>query len=50
MRRPGRLCSRIEGALRESETFGFVRIKQKYGVLRIDWHAEVSDETSVRIT
>jgi hypothetical protein len=44
-----RLCLRIEAALQESETFGFVRIDQKFGVLRVDWHAEVSDETSVRI-
>jgi hypothetical protein len=44
-----RLCFRIEAALQESETFGFVRIKQKFGVLRVDWRAEVPDETSVGI-
>jgi hypothetical protein len=44
-----RLCSRIEAALQRSERFGSIRMKQKYGVLRIDWHAQVLDETSVGI-
>jgi len=40
-----RLCGRIEEALRESESFEFVRIKQKFGILRVDWEGEISDET-----
>jgi hypothetical protein len=44
-----RLCARIENALQENETFQFVRIKRKFGVLRIDWDGEVSVETRVRL-
>jgi hypothetical protein len=44
-----RLCRRIEGALRDRETFEFVRIKQKMGILRVDWDAEASDETKSSI-
>jgi hypothetical protein len=44
-----RLCARIEPALRDGETFDFVRVKSKFGVLRIDWDGEVSDETRLRI-
>lgn len=41
----GRLCRRIEIALGEGEIFEFVRIKQKFGVLRIDWESEASERT-----
>jgi hypothetical protein len=44
-----RLCARIEAALQEGETFVFVRIKQKMGIIRVDWDGEVSDETRIRI-
>lgn len=44
-----RFCTRIEDALKANETFEFVRIKQKLGVLRVDWDNEVSDETRLRI-
>jgi hypothetical protein len=44
-----RLRVRIESALLENETFEFVRIKQKFGLARIDWEGEVLDETRVRI-
>jgi hypothetical protein len=44
-----RLCRRIEIALRARETFGFVRIKQKLGILRVDWDAEASEETEAKI-
>jgi hypothetical protein len=44
-----RLCTRIEDALRDGDTFEFVRIKQKFGLLRVDWDAELSDETRLRI-
>jgi len=44
-----RLCSRIEIALRDRETFEFVRIKQKLGILRIDWDAEASEDTEAKI-
>lgn len=40
-----RLCRRIETALREGETFEFVRIRSKLGILRIDWESEASEET-----
>lgn len=40
-----RLCGRIEGALGDGETFEFVRIKQKLGILRLDWEAEASEDT-----
>jgi hypothetical protein len=44
-----RLCTRIENALTERETFEFVRIKQKFGVLRVDWDRQVSDDTRAKI-
>ncbi|WGS20185.1 MULTISPECIES: hypothetical protein [unclassified Bradyrhizobium] len=44
-----RMCRRIEGALRENETFEFVRIKKKFGTLRIQWEGDISDETGRRI-
>ena len=44
-----RLCDRIEDALRESETFEFVRIRQKLGILRADWDGGISDATRIRI-
>jgi hypothetical protein len=43
-----RLCTRIETALKANETFEFVRIKQKLGVLRVDWDGEVPDETRLK--
>jgi hypothetical protein len=44
-----RLCTRIENALRAGETFEFIRIKQKFGVARIYWQGDVSDETRTKI-
>jgi hypothetical protein len=44
-----RLCGRIEEALLDNETFGFVRIKQKFGILRVGWEGRVSEETRARI-
>ena len=44
-----RLCARIENALKANETFEFVRLTQKLGILRIVWDGEVSEETKVRI-
>jgi hypothetical protein len=44
-----RLCRRIEVALRDGETFEFVRIKQKMGILRVDWDGEACEETAVGI-
>ena len=44
-----RLCARIEAALREGETFEFVRIQRKFGPVRIAWRSEVSVETRARI-
>jgi hypothetical protein len=44
-----RLCTKIEAALQDGETFEFVRIKQKFGILRVDWDGEVSDETRLRL-
>jgi len=44
-----RLCNRIEEALQDDETFEFVRIKQKLGVLRVDWYGEGSKETEAKI-
>jgi hypothetical protein len=43
------LCTRIETALGHNETFKFVRIGQKLGLLRIGWEGEVSDDTKARI-
>jgi hypothetical protein len=44
-----RFCTRIETALHDGETFEFVRIKQKFGILRVDWDGEVSGETRLII-
>ncbi|WP_426532967.1 hypothetical protein [Bradyrhizobium sp. McL0615] len=44
-----RLCDRIESALRDRETFAFVRIKQKMAILRADWTGDVSDGTAAKI-
>lgn len=44
-----RLCRRIETVLRDGETFEFVRVKQKLGVLRVDWNAEASEKTEAKI-
>jgi len=44
-----RLCTRIDTALRADETFEFIRVKQKFGVARIDWNGDVSDETRTKI-
>jgi hypothetical protein len=41
------LCIRVESA--ENETFKFVRIKQKFGVLRVYWDGEISNETRTKI-
>jgi hypothetical protein len=44
-----RLCRRIEVALRYGESFEFIRIKQKMGILKIDWDSEASEETEGKI-
>lgn len=44
-----RLCRRIETALGDRESFGFVRIVQKFGILRIDFDAECSEDTETAI-
>jgi hypothetical protein len=44
-----RLCARIENALGDGETFEFVRLTQKVGILRVVWDGEVSEQTKVRI-
>jgi hypothetical protein len=44
-----RLRIRVENALKENDTFEFVRIKQKFGVLRVDWDGEISNETRAKI-
>ena len=43
------LCTRIETALQEDETFQFVRIKQKFGILRIDHDYAGPAETEAAI-
>jgi hypothetical protein len=43
------MCVRIDRALQDGETFEFVRIKQKFGLVRIGWEGDVSDETRARI-
>ncbi|MBB5053936.1 hypothetical protein HNQ36_003936 [Afipia massiliensis] len=43
------LCIRIEAVLQQGETFAFVRIKQKMGILRVDWDGGISDETEIRV-
>jgi hypothetical protein len=44
-----RLCIRVETALQENGAFEFVRIKQKFGVLRADWDGEISNDTRAKI-
>ena len=44
-----RLCVRIEAALRDGETFQFVRIKQKFGILRVDCDYEGPEETEAKV-
>lgn len=44
-----RLCGRIEVTLQDGETFEFVRIKQKLGILRVDWDADASEDTEATI-
>jgi hypothetical protein len=44
-----RLCTRVETALQENDTFTFVRIKQKFGVLRTDWDGEISHDTRAKV-
>lgn len=44
-----RLCARVETALQGGETFRFVRIRQKFGILGVDWHGEVSKETKAKV-
>lgn len=44
-----RLCGRVEDALRDGETFEFVRITRKFGILRIDWESEASENTEDQI-
>jgi hypothetical protein len=43
------LCARIETALGYDETFRFVRIGLKMGLLSIRWEGEVSDDTKAKI-
>jgi hypothetical protein len=43
------LCSRIETALREDEGFQFVRIKQKFGIVRADYDYEGPEGTEAVI-
>jgi hypothetical protein len=45
-----RLCGRIETALQENDTFKFVRIKQKFGVVRVDWDDEISNTLEPRFS
>jgi len=44
-----RLCARIERALLECETFQFVQIVPRFGILRAKWEGQVSEETQARI-
>ncbi|MET4291913.1 hypothetical protein ACVW1A_008241 [Bradyrhizobium sp. LB1.3] len=44
-----RLCQRIEIALAEPEEFEFIRIKQKFGILRVDWDTEAPEDTELKI-
>jgi hypothetical protein len=43
------LCARIETAMQENESFQFVRIKQKFGLLRADYDYEGPEETEAAI-
>jgi hypothetical protein len=45
----GRLCVRIEAALRDGESFQFVRIRQKLGILRADHDYEGPEDTEATI-
>lgn len=40
-----RLCRRVENALRDGESFEFVQIKSKMGIVRAAWDAEASEGT-----
>jgi hypothetical protein len=44
-----RLCIRVAAALQDGETFNFVRIRQKFGILGVDWHGEMSEETRAKV-
>jgi len=44
-----RLCGRVKGALRDGETFEFVQIKQKMGILRAVWDGDASEDTETEI-
>jgi hypothetical protein len=44
-----RLCVRIEAALRDGETFQFVRVRQKFGILRADHDYEGPEDTEAKI-
>ena len=43
-----RLCIRVVAALQDGETFSFMRIMQKFGILEVDWHGETANETRPR--
>jgi hypothetical protein len=43
------LCTRIETALGEDESFQFVRIKQKFGLIRADYDYEGPEETEAKV-
>jgi hypothetical protein len=43
------LCTRIESALQEDESFQFVRIKQKFGILRVDCDYEGPQGTEAKV-
>lgn len=43
------LCTRIETALAQNETFKFFTIKQRLGIPWIKWDGEVSDDTLAKI-
>lgn len=44
-----RLCVRIEGSMQDGETFRFVQLVQKFGLLQIDWEGQVFEGTGARI-
>jgi hypothetical protein len=44
-----RPCRRIEVALRDGESFEFIRIEQKMGILKVDWDSEASEATELEI-
>jgi hypothetical protein len=43
------LCTRIETALQVNESFQFVRIRQKFGILRVDCDYEGPEETEAKV-